>query len=132
MQSSVSGAKPGGHSWHLLFLRYIWSLRTSSSPEVSKNLFLILNLQHFFLIYFFSELNVEKGREREKHQLAVPLIYAFIGWFLYVPWPATLGELDNAPSNQAIQPGLLRIFIHKWYQREQSLAPRSTLNPRTF
>ena len=27
----------------------------------------------------------EEGREREKHRFAVPLIYAFIGWFLYVP-----------------------------------------------
>ena len=26
-------------------------------------------------------------REKEKHQFVVLLIYAFIGWFLYVPWP---------------------------------------------
>ena len=37
--------------------------------------------------------------EREKHRPVVPLIYALIGWFLYVPWlgikPATLAHQDS-------------------------------------
>ena len=28
-----------------------------------------------------------KERESERHQFVVLLIYAFIGWFFYVPWP---------------------------------------------
>ena len=29
----------------------------------------------------------ERERERGKHPFIVPLSYAFIGWFFYVPWP---------------------------------------------
>ena len=50
-----------------------------------------------------------KGRESERHQLVVPLIYAFIGCFLYVPWPgiepATLAYQDDALTDWATQPG---------------------------
>ena len=28
----------------------------------------------------------ERERQRERHWFVVPLIYAFISWFLYVPW----------------------------------------------
>ena len=51
------------------------------------------------------------GRERERHQFVVPLIYSFIGWFLYVPWlgiePATLVYWDDALTNWATCPGQL-------------------------
>ena len=47
--------------------------------------------------------------EREKHWFVVSLIYAFIGWFLYMPWPGieptTLEYQDDAPTNWATQPG---------------------------
>ena len=60
------------------------------------------------LLIFFLER--EKKREREKHQFVVPHIYAFIGWFLYVPWlgiePATLAYWDDAPTNWASGQGL--------------------------
>ena len=52
--------------------------------------------------------------DRQRHQFVVPLIYAFIGWFLYVPWPgikpATLACQDDAPTNWATQPVLDCIF----------------------
>ena len=42
----------------------------------------------------------ERERAREKHWFAVPLIYAFSGWFLYVPWPGI--EPVSGCSNQMI------------------------------
>ena len=49
---------------------------------------------------FFYWLIWEKERD---HRFVVPLIYAFIGWLLYVPWlgiePATLVYSDNALTN---------------------------------
>ena len=52
--------------------------------------------------------------DREKHWFVVPLIYAFVGWFLYVPWLemelATLVYGDNVLSNWAARPELLIIF----------------------
>ena len=50
----------------------------------------------------------ERERER-KTSIAVPLIYAFIGCFLYVSWlgiePATMAYGDNSLTNWATQPG---------------------------
>ena len=54
-------------------------------------------------------------RKRKKHQFVVPLIYAFIDWFLYVPWlgmePATLAYPDDAVTNEATQPGPYLHFL---------------------
>ena len=45
----------------------------------------------------------DRGREREKHQFVLLLIYAFICSFLYVPWPVikptTLEYQDYALTN---------------------------------
>ena len=61
----------------------------------------------------------EKGREREgererrKHWSTVPLVYSFIGWFLYVPWLrielATLTYQDD--TNWATQPRFYFSFL---------------------
>ena len=59
----------------------------------------LLPLSNFFKILF---IDVEREREREnthkkeKHQFVVPLMYAFIGYFLYVP------GLDIKPCNLII------------------------------
>ena len=62
-----------------------------------KIIFLFLN---FYLLIL---------RKREKHWFVVPLIYAFIGWLPYVPWPgikpATLMYQDDALTNWAPWPG---------------------------
>ena len=46
---------------------------------------------------------IGRGREREKHSFGVSLIYAFIGWFLYVLClgiePTTLGYWDDTLAN---------------------------------
>ena len=33
------------------------------------------------------ERQTDRDRERQRHWFCCPLIYAFTGWFLYVPWP---------------------------------------------
>ena len=49
------------------------------------------------------------------HWSVVPLIYTFIGSFLYVPWlrtePATSVHQDDALINWATQPGLFASFF---------------------
>lgn len=49
--------------------------------------------------------------ENEKHLSVVPLIHAFLGWLLYVPWPgikpSTLAYVDDTLTNWATSPGLL-------------------------
>ena len=56
----------------------------------------------------------ERERERERERFVFPLIYVFIGWFLYVPCPeiepVTLEYGDDALTNWATQPGL-RVFF---------------------
>ena len=55
------------------------------------------------LIYYFQR---ERG---SRERFAVLLIYAFIGWFLYVPWwdikPVILAYQDGVPTNCATWPG---------------------------
>ena len=55
--------------------------------------------------------------EREKHQFVVPLICAFIGCFLYVPWPriepATLAYWDNTLTNWASLPEPIFMILQK-------------------
>ena len=59
----------------------------------------------------------EEGRERD--QFVVPLMHAFIGCFLSVPWPeiklATLVYQDNALTNWAAWPGSLGSFFFFYY-----------------
>ena len=60
----------------------------------------------------------ERKKQREKHRFVVPLIYAFIGWFLYVPWfgiePTTLAYRDDALTNWATWPGSKWEFSHSY------------------
>ena len=80
----------------LLFLQFqVLSLITfanDSQPLLST----YLNQKHCwaFMWNLFLNLLID-FREREKNWFVVLLIYAFIGWFVYVPWPgiksATLG-----------------------------------------
>ena len=46
--------------------------------------------------------------ERQRHQFVVTLLYAFIGWLLYVPWPriepTTLVYRNDVPTNWATWP----------------------------
>ena len=66
-----------------------------------------------FLNNWFQRKKASRGRGREKHLFVVPLVYAFIGWFLYVPWseikPTMLARQDNTPTNWATQPGLFGV-----------------------
>ena len=52
--------------------------------------------------------------ERKRDWFVVPLIFAFIRWFLYVPWTGiestTLTYQDDALPNWAAQPGLTSCF----------------------
>lgn len=64
------------------------------------------------ILKFYLLTDFWRGRERERDWetwFGVPLIYVFIGWFLYVPWPgtkpATLAYRDSALTNWATQPG---------------------------
>ena len=67
-----------------------------------------------FLTYWFER---EEGKEegREKERIVGPLIYAFIGWFLYVPWPgielATLVYGEGTLTNWATQTGPAMLFL---------------------
>ena len=58
--------------------------------SIPMTIFTIAIFYSFLKILFILE--TEEGRE--KHQFVVSLSYAFIGWFLYVPWlgiePTTL------------------------------------------
>ena len=67
------------------------------------------------IFYVFSPICIyyllfKKNLERKKHQFVVPLIYAFISWFLYVPWPgiktAPLVYYDDALTNWATGQGM--------------------------
>ena len=54
---------------------------------------------------------------REKHHFVVPLIYAFTGWFLYLPWlginPATSVHWDD--TNQlSYLAGAMKTFFKEW------------------
>ena len=85
----------------------------------------ILNIN---LFYFYLLIERETDTETEKHPLVVPFMYAFLGWFLYVPWPgikpATLAYGVITLTNWATWPGLdinilsiiwfANIFSHLW------------------
>ena len=83
-------------------------------------------LTHCFILFLFilmrereREREREKerrGAEKEKHQFVVSPIYAFIGWFLYVPWPeikpTTLTYRKDALTNWATHLGLFVVLIY--------------------
>lgn len=56
----------------------------------------------------------ERGRERDRHWLTVPVIYIFIVWFLYVLWlgiqPVNLAFRCDVLTIWAIWPGLTFFF----------------------
>ena len=68
---------------------------------------LALIKNNFLNLLIFEWEEGRKEREREKHWFAVAHIYAFIGWFLCVPWPgsATSSFWDNVPTSRATWPG---------------------------
>ena len=71
------------------------------------------NAQFNFLFNYWFQRERERGergsREREKQWLVFLLIFVFIGWFLYVPWPeiepSTMAYWDSTLTNWATQPG---------------------------
>ena len=81
-----------------------------SKPFVrfSSELFIILLIFSLLLIFREREEERREGGARKEHQF-VPLIYACISWFLYVPWPgikpATLLYWDDALTTWATQLG---------------------------
>ena len=72
---------------------------------------------HYFFKYSFLLIfrnREEGGRERERLFFFVPLIHAFIGGFLYVPWlglePTTFAYRDDPLTSWAARPGLLQLL----------------------
>ena len=84
---------------------------------------------HFIVAISDIFLKLILSRERGKERFVIPLIYAFIGWFLYVSWPGieptTLAYRDDALTNWVNQPGPRYVwfssyrnfqFVHaKWW-----------------
>ena len=58
-------------------------------------------------------------RKREKHQFVVPLTYAFIVWFLYLPWLGTelrtLVYWDSAITNRVEKQNCSHLFLFYFY-----------------
>lgn len=53
-------------------------------------------------------------REKEKHQFVIPLVYTFIVWFLYLPWPCSVGIAGRQCSNHWTS-GQGQVFLlKKW------------------
>ena len=69
-----------------------------------SNLFL-----NFIDWFFLRGREGQRDRQTDRHQFVVPLDYAFIRSFLYVPWlamePTTLAYRDNALNNWATWQG---------------------------
>ena len=82
--------------------------------------FYVISLLKLIVLGFKKCLYIDL-RERS----VAPLIHAFIGWFLYVPWlgiePATLAHQDDALTTWATQPGLIVCVVfffritHYWF-----------------
>ena len=110
----------------LLQTCYFWNWTHFPSPKLASPSFLIgvyvevilctprmkvLEFHWLFNFLSFCLLILErKGGERERHWFVVPLVYAFIGWFFYVPWPRiepiTLVYWDDTLTNWAAWSGL--------------------------
>ena len=108
------------------------SLPCSLSKSNEKNV-LRWGLKIFLIWLFFKrerereswEWEREREIERVKHWFVVPLVDAFIGWFLYVPW--FWWEVgDEAPTNWATSPGLAAPILKtsfpqsKWWEGEKT------------
>ena len=98
---------PGLQPRHVLWLRIeLVTLRFISPPSIHWATPARVSCYFFknsFLIYWF---------EREQDiSFVVLLSYAFIGWFLYLPWlginPTTLVYWDSSLTNWATPPGSL-------------------------
>ena len=94
----------------------IWPWYTSPRPLLSSpepTLYYRHHHHHHHHHYWFLEREGGREKEREKRWFVYPCIYAFIGWFLYVPWlgiePVTLACQDNTLTNWATWPGLLSL-----------------------
>ena len=94
----------------------IWTFRRNSLLQATTDVHSIII--RFFLSQWF--LNCFKNYwlilEREKNtNFVVPVVHAFTGWFLYVPWlgiePTTLASQDNAPNSWATQAGLSQHLV---------------------
>ena len=90
-----------------------------ATPARSQSLFFLFfktRVLHFIKVMFlnFYLFILEKGMERGKHQFVVPLIYAFIGWFLHVSSMGikhtTLVYQDNVLTNWTTRSGLINII----------------------
>ena len=98
-QGPSGGCGRGNHT--LIFLSFSFSLPSPLSKNKNK-----WDLKKYIFTYWFDR-ERERERERERDQFVVLLIYAFIGWFLYVPWwgiePTTLAYGDNTLTTWATQ-----------------------------
>ena len=78
------------HLW-LLWIVLLRTLGTKSCLNTCFQCFSVYTQEFNFLRnrchWFEGGREGEKGGERERHQFVVPLIYAFTGCFLHVPWP---------------------------------------------
>ena len=83
-----------------------WDVQFISFPTFLRSVYLdvciwMLLKKHCWI--FFWE------RERRKHRFVIPLIDAFIGWFLCVRWleiePTSLAYWDDAVTTWAARPG---------------------------
>ena len=96
----------------------------------NKSYFIVVcNFIIIIIIIIIDFREKERKGEREKHQLIVAHIYAFIGCFFYVPWqgikPTTLAYPDNTFMNRATQPG------HNFFSSFSILivTPRTSISP---
>ena len=93
--------------WSCKLAQIIKSQGQCCSEKNPSNLCLLISK---FQIIFYSFLNwFYRERGREKHWFVIPLIYAFMGCFLYVPWlgieSTTLLYQDDTLTSWATQPG---------------------------
>ena len=99
-----------GSGIRLLEFKYcptiVFAAWTWGSPSASLGLG--FNILKIFCLLIL-ERQERKGGRGERRWFIVPLIYAFIGWFLYVPWlglePATSAHRDDTLTNWATWPG---------------------------
>ena len=89
-----------------------WAKTLADNARRMKEQEILLSLCSCLLLLFcFLRRRRERGKERETDQFLVPLIYAFIDWFWYVPWPV-------------VEPAILAYgddTVTKWTTRPQFL-----------
>ena len=123
--------------WPLVYLQRSVEVYSSPLPVFKIGLFLVVLIEsyrysshildtilllHLYILVFWTFFNLfigggggEREREKEKEiSVRVSLIYAFIGWFLHVPWlgikRTTLGHWDDVLTKWATWPGLF-VFL---------------------